>query len=87
MKKAFHSLFRKGDANPTKILCLGVGLAIGLTLIAEVLFERSYDDFVPAKERTYRVGESYRRTGEEPHDYNQTPGAWGPGSQPESPGT
>lgn len=85
MKKAFHSLFRKGDANPTKILCLSVGLAIGLTLIAEVLFERSYDDFVPAKERTYRVGESYRRTGEEPHDYAQTPGAWGPGFQAESP--
>ena len=86
MKKAFHSLFRKGEANVIKILCLGIGLAIGLTLIAEVLFERSYDDFVPAKERTYRVGESYQRTGEEPHDYHQTPGAWGPSFQAESPG-
>ena len=27
MKRAFNNLFRRGEANPIKILCLGVGLA------------------------------------------------------------
>ena len=61
MKKALKSLFRKGEANVVKILCLGVGLAIGLTLLAEVIFQRSYDNFIPRLEDTYRVGERYMR--------------------------
>lgn len=79
MKKAFKSLFRKGDANIVKILCLSVGLAIGLFLLAEVIFEQSYDNFVPARERVYQVGESYAQTGSELREYSQTPGGWGPG--------
>ena len=46
MGRIFKSLFRRGEANGIKIFCLGVGLAIGLTLLAEVIFERSYDDFI-----------------------------------------
>ena len=55
MKRAFNNLFRRGEANPIKILCLGVGLAIGLTMLAEVIFEQSYDNFLPRLEDTYRI--------------------------------
>ena len=55
MKRALYSLFRKGDANLVKILCLGVGLALGLIMLAEVIFERSYDNFIPRLEDTYRL--------------------------------
>ena len=30
MKRALKGLFRKGEANVVKIICLSVGLAIGL---------------------------------------------------------
>ena len=44
MKRALKGLFRKGEANVVKIVCLSVGLAIGLVMLAEVIFERSYDN-------------------------------------------
>lgn len=47
MKRALQNLFRKGEGNLIKILCLGVGMAIGLVMLAEVIFERSYDNFIP----------------------------------------
>ena len=59
MGRIFKSLFRRGEANGIKIFCLGVGLAIGLTLLAEVIFERSYDDFIPRLEDTYRVESNF----------------------------
>ena len=59
MGRIFKSLFRRGEANGIKIFCLGVGLAIGLTLLAEVIFERSYDDFLPRLEDTYRVDANF----------------------------
>lgn len=37
MKRALQNLFRKGEGNLTKILCLGVGMAIGLVMLAEVI--------------------------------------------------
>ena len=43
-----------------KIVCLSVGLAIGLVMLAEVIFERSYDNFLPGLKETYRVEESYK---------------------------
>lgn len=56
MKRALKGLFRKGEANVVKIICLSVGLAIGLVMLAEVIFERSYDNFLPGLKDTYRVG-------------------------------
>lgn len=80
MKKALKSLFRKGEANVVKILCLGVGLAIGLTLLAEVIFQRSYDNFIPRLEDTYRVGERYMRPSDGGlKEYTQVSGAVAPG--------
>lgn len=61
MKRAFNNLFRRGESNLIKILCLGIGLAIGLTLIAEIIFEKSYDSFLPRLEDTYRVTERYKQ--------------------------
>ena len=34
MKRAWKGLFRKGEANVVKIVCLSVGLAIGLVMLA-----------------------------------------------------
>ena len=80
MKRAFNNLFRRGEANPIKILCLGVGLAIGLTMLAEVIFEQSYDNFLPRLEDTYRITEQYKQNGDSDwRPYAQTPGATAPG--------
>lgn len=46
-----------------KIVCLSVGLAIGLVMLAEVIFERSYDNFLPGLKETYRVEERYKQKG------------------------
>ena len=45
---AIRSIFKKGRHNVMKIVSLGIGLAVGLVLIAKVYFEQSYDDFYPA---------------------------------------
>lgn len=80
MKRALNNLFRRGEANPIKILCLGVGLAIGLTMLAEVIFEQSYDNFLPRLEDTYRITEQYKSSQEDTwRPYAQTPGATAPG--------
>ena len=79
MKRAWKGLFRKGEANVVKIICLSVGLAIGLVMLAEVIFERSYDNFLPGLKDTYRVEERYKQKGTDWREYAQTPGAIGPG--------
>lgn len=80
MKRALNNLFRRGEANPIKILCLGVGLAIGLTMLAEVIFETSYDNFLPRLEDTYRITERYKQNDDSDwRPYPQTPGATAPG--------
>lgn len=62
----------------TKILCLGVGLAMGLLLVAKVYFEQTYDGFFPNADRIYKVGESGILSGEY-KEFMQTPGAVAPG--------
>ncbi len=59
LNNIFRSYLKKGKNNIFKILALGVGLAMGLVLIAKVYFEQSYDDFYPDKERIYQVRVSY----------------------------
>lgn len=58
-----------------KIVCLSVGLAIGLVMLAEVIFERSYDNFLPGLKETYRVEERYKQKGTDWREHAQTPGA------------
>ena len=56
---AFRSLTKRGQKHGMKILSLGVGLAMGLVLIAKVFFEQSYDTFYPDADRIYRMNEIY----------------------------
>lgn len=61
-----------------KIMCLGIGLAMGLLLVAKVYFEQTYDGFFPNAERIYKVGEHFVINGES-MEALQTAGAIGPG--------
>lgn len=79
MKRALQNLFRKGEDNLTKILCLGVGMAIGLVMLAEVIFERSYDNFIPHLEDTYILQENYKHQGNDWKNHNTVSGAIAPG--------
>ena len=79
IKRAFRSLFRKGEANTVKILCLGIGLALGLLLLAEVVYQRSYDSFIPRLGDTYIVKENFQQKDEEGKSYFSTSGAIAPG--------
>lgn len=79
MKRALQNLFRKGEDNLTKILCLGVGMAIGLVMLAEVIFERSYDNFIPHLEDTYIIQENYKHQGNDWKNHNTVSGAIAPG--------
>ncbi|MDR2497318.1 MAG: ABC transporter permease [Tannerellaceae bacterium] len=54
---AFRSLFKKKRNNIIKLASLSVGLAVGLTLIAKVYYEQTYDDFFPNAKRIYKISE------------------------------
>ena len=56
---AIRGLFKKGRHNDIKILSLGVGLAMGLVLIAKVCFELSYDNFYPESDRIFAIQENF----------------------------
>lgn len=80
---AFRSLRKKGRSNGIKILSLAVGMAMGLVLISKVLFEFTYDDFFPDKERIYMVSTNASRGDEEPREYPQVSGVIAPGMKRE----
>ena len=48
-----------------KVLSLGVGLAVGIVLIAKVFFELSYDSFYKDVEQVYTIWTWYNQNGEE----------------------
>ena len=77
-KNAIRNLGRHGQHNIIKILCLGVGLAVGSVIIAKVYFEQNYDTFFPNINRTYLVKEVAIQNGEL-QEYPQTSGAIAPG--------
>ncbi|MCQ2237089.1 MAG: ABC transporter permease [Bacteroidales bacterium] len=58
--QTLSSLFRSGQSNLIKIVCLAVGLSLGLILIAKVCFENSLNSFFPDYERVFIVKESYK---------------------------
>ncbi len=68
-----------------KILSLGLGLAVGMVLIAKVCFELSYDGFYKDVDRVYCIRTGYTMQGED-HDYGQVSGAVAPGFEAEVPG-
>ena len=70
-----------------KILSLGIGLAIGIVLIAKVCFELSYDSFYKDASRIYLITENIiLQEGGEPDDYARTSGGIAPGFKAEIPG-
>lgn len=68
-----------------KVLSLGVGLAVGIVLIAKVFFELSYDSFYKDIDRVYAIYTWYSQQGEEV-DYSQVSGATAIGFMEEVPG-
>ena len=68
-----------------KVLSLGVGLAVGIVLIAKVFFELSYDSFYRDIDRVYCIRTWYSQHGDE-HDYGQVSGAVSVGFMEEVPG-
>ena len=70
-----------------KILSLGIGLAIGIVLIAKVCFELSYDSFYKDVDRIYWITENIIfQEGGDPTDYIGTSGGIAPGFKAEVPG-
>ncbi|MBO7371948.1 MAG: ABC transporter permease [Bacteroidaceae bacterium] len=68
-----------------KVLSLGIGLAVGIVLIAKVFFELSYDSFYKDIDRVYCIRTWYSQHGDE-HDYGQVSGAVSVGFMKEVPG-
>ncbi|MBQ3439407.1 MAG: ABC transporter permease [Bacteroidales bacterium] len=68
-----------------KVLSLGVGLAVGIVLIAKVFFELSYDSFYKDIDRVYTINTWYALQGDE-KDFGQVSGAVAVGFMEEVPG-
>ena len=68
-----------------KVLSLGVGLAVGVVLIAKVFFELSYDSFYKDIDRVYRIYTWYSQHGDE-DEYSQVSGGVAVGFMEEVPG-
>jgi len=68
-----------------KVLSLGIGLAVGIVLIAKVFFELSYDSFYKDIDRVYSIYTWYSQNGNE-DDYWQVSGAVAVGFMQEVPG-
>ena len=47
-----------------KVLSLGVGLAVGIVLVAKVFYELSYDGFYKDADRIYRIQSNYTQNGQ-----------------------
>lgn len=64
IETAWKNLFRIGQHNVAKIICLTLGLAVSSVIIAELYFEQTYDTYMPEWKDTYVVGENIMRNGE-----------------------
>ena len=69
----------------TKVLSLGIGLALGIVLIAKVFFELSYDSFYKDIDRVYSIWTGYTQNSDS-HDFGQVSGATALGFRAEVPG-
>lgn len=71
--------------NIVKVLSLGIGLAVGIVLIAKVFFELSYDSFYRDVDRVYLIMTNSSRNGDV-SDYSQVSGGIAGGFMAEVPG-
>ncbi len=74
MINAIKSLNKRGRHNWTKIICLAIGLTVGLVLIAKVQLERNYDRCIVDKKNVFSVSESFKKQGQDADEYENTPG-------------
>jgi len=84
LKISYRNLFKKRENNAIKILSLGIGLAVGLVLLAKVTFELNYDDFYPGSDRIYQIQSNVIQDNKE-KAYGQVSGAVAPGFKAEIP--
>lgn len=82
---AFRSVCKKKQNNGIKIISLGVGLAMGLVLIAKVCFEQSFDNFYPHSARIYQIQENVVSGNDKPNAYGQVSGGVAPGMKADLP--
>ena len=68
-----------------KVLSLGVGLAVGIVLVAKVFFELSYNDFYQDVDRIYRIESNYVTNGES-REHDRVSGGVSDGFMHEVPG-
>ena len=83
---SFRTLFKKGRHNDIKILSLGVGLAMGLVLIAKFCFELSYDNFDPESDRIFAIQENFSIGDKSNDGFPCVSGGVAPGMKAEIPG-
>ncbi|MGL4852610.1 MAG: ABC transporter permease [Phocaeicola sp.] len=72
--RIFRSLQRRGENNLLKVGVLGVGLAIGLILVAKIYFEQSYETHITDAARIYEVHCLEMKTDEPDRDLTQVSG-------------
>ena len=84
LKISYRNLFKKRENNLIKILSLGIGLAVGLVLLAKVTFELNYEDFYPGSDRIYQIQSNVIQDNKE-NAYGQVSGAVAPGFKAEIP--
>ncbi len=82
LKIATRSLSR-GSGNIIKIVCLAMGLLMGLLLVAKVVFESSYDNFYPDAKRVFAVQSNFEQGGDDTWTFFQTSGGIAPGIKAE----
>lgn len=88
LKMAFRRLFRKGEHTATRIISLTAGLAFGILLLSEVLYNYSFDSFYPDANRIFVVHENFRgdKSSDKMDSYPRVSGAIALGLKNEVPG-
>lgn len=69
-----------------KILSLGLGLAVGIVLVAKIIYEISYDTAYKYSDRIYLISSNFVRGDEASNEFNQVSGGVAPGFKESVPG-
>ncbi|MCI6550397.1 MAG: ABC transporter permease [Prevotella sp.] len=75
---AVRNLFRRGQHNAVKILCLALGLSVSAVIIAEIYYEQTFDQCYPDHGRICRVTEGFKMKAQEFTEGSRTSGGVAP---------
>ncbi len=64
--------------NIVKLICLTLGMTVGMVLIAKIYYEKTYDLFFPEIENIYVVEQQFLSPDGSIYDFERTPGAHAP---------